>query len=124
MKVKKLFMKEKLILCVEGSPASRSVLREEERERRMTATSGRRCSELYSRQNRPGLFAKMLLTLPIWHSRGRRLVWRARATSCGHLLFRLVPLERRTGETESGLLPTPAASDARAASRKRYPGSP
>lgn len=98
--------------CAEGFHANRSASPVEERERLMTATSGRKCAELLRKPNPLGLLAKTLLTSPIWHSPARRLTWRAEATKCNHLLFRLAPSARSIEETEFGLLPTMLATEA------------
>lgn len=78
----------------------------------MTATSGRRCFESFSKRSPLGLLVKTLLISPIWHSPVRKLTWSMKATPCSHLLFQLVPSEHPTDVTEFGLLPTPMASDA------------
>jgi hypothetical protein len=107
-----LFMKEKSTSSAVDSPASRSVSLDEKKERKMTATSGRKCFESFSKRSPLGLLVKTLLTSSIWHSPARRLTWSMKATPCSHLLFQLVPSAHPTDETECGLLPTPMASDA------------
>lgn len=106
----------------------------------MTATSGRRLSELYPRPNPLGLLAKMLLESSQWYSPLASLKWQASPMSSeryitrrrndtsslqtesaetlrvsdipsSRLLFRLVPSARHTDVTEFGLLPTPTAWD-------------
>ena len=122
-----------------ASPANHSPLPGEERERMMTATSGRRLSELLQRSGPLGLLAKMLLESSQWYSPLVSLRWQAermrseRHTTCirsaasssqsesvktlrisdipsSRLLFRLVPSAHPTTEIGFGLLPTPTAS--------------
>ena len=105
----------------------------------MTATSGRRCCELYGRYSPLGSLAKTLLASSRWYSPAMRLRWDARMTysrritftersggspstksarvlserdiPSSRLLFRLVPSEHPTEEIGYGLLPTPTAQD-------------
>lgn len=127
----------------EDSHASRSVLQGCEKERKITVTSGRRCSEQYGRNDQLGLLVKMLLESSRWFSPARRLKWEIKALcsekvtekeyctdknmspkqfaeilnvkdiQSSRLLFRLVPSEHRTGETGCGLLPTPMSTEVR-----------
>ena len=120
----------------EDSPASRSVLPDEEGERRMTATSGRRCCVLCVKSGPLGSLARTLLESSRRFSPARRLKWEAvalcsekltekeycygrntlskpsavtlseKVTKSSRLLFRLVPSERPTAGTGCGLLPT------------------
>ena len=121
--------------------ASRSVWQGIERGRKMTATSGRKCYEQYGKYSPLGSLVKTLLESYRWYSPAKILKWSAvpvflekiisrerrtdRSTSSkqyvkilkerdipsSRLLFRLVPSERRTGETEYGLLPTVTSTD-------------
>ena len=134
---------EKSIYSQEDSHVRRFQSQGCERERKMTATSGRRCYERYGKYSRVGSLAKMLLDSSRWFSPARRLKWEAqviyskritytersrdsqsmksarvlnvRDMKSSRLLFRLVPLERPTGETGYGLLqdllPTPTSID-------------
>ena len=100
----------------------------------MTATSGRRLSELYTKSDPLGSLARTLLESSRWFSPARRLKWEAvtlcsekitekeycygrntslkpsavtlneKVTKSGRLLFRLVPSERPTDGTGCGLL--------------------
>ena len=102
----------------------------------MTATSGRKLSELFVKSGPLGSLAKTLLESSRWFSPARRLKWEAvplcsekitekeyssgKSTSSkpsaetlsekvipsSRLLFQLVPSERPTAGTASGLLPT------------------
>lgn len=101
--------KEKSTSSAVDSHASHSVSQDEKKERKITATSGRKCFALYSKYSPLGSLVKTLLTSSIWHSPARKLIWKVRATPCSHLLFQLVPSERPTDETGFGLLPTVTA---------------
>lgn len=123
--------------------ASLSPSQVEERERMITATSGRTCSVLYEKSGPLGLLVKTLLESSQWYSPARRLKWDAKPlfseriiekeycydkntlskpsvqtlsekdTPSNRCLFRLVPSERPTGETGYGLLPTPTVMEDR-----------
>ncbi len=84
-------------------------------ERTTLDTSGRKCLEQYARLNPGGLLAKTFPALLIgqkgWFSGKCALIWRLKGTKSRFIIFRLVPLTRRTSENESGLLPTPLVSD-------------
>jgi hypothetical protein len=116
--------------------ASLSPSQVRERERMITATSGRTCSVLYEKSDPLGLLVKTLLESSRWFSPARRLKWKAKPLfsekitekeycydksmlskpsvktlsekdiPSNRCLFRLVPSERPTEETECGLLPT------------------
>lgn len=80
--------------------------------RKMTATSGRKCSVLLKKQDPLGWLLKMLLESSQWHSTRCFLNWQACGTPAGFAYFQLVPSTPRTDGTEFGsLLPTPAARD-------------
>lgn len=101
-------------------------------ERKITATSGVKCYELYGRYSPLGLLAKTLMESSQWYSQARRLRWNVQ-TICStrisyternrnsqlkssvktlseqvipsnRLLFQLVPSEHPTEETGCGLL--------------------
>ena len=127
----------------DDSRASRSALQGSEKERKITAISGHRCSVQYERYDQLGLLVKMLLESSRWFSPERRLKWdsnplflermtekeyctgkntlskpsaeilRVKDIQSSRLLFRLVPSEHRTGETGCGLLPTPMSTEVR-----------
>lgn len=118
----------------EGSPANRFQWQESDLERKMTATSGRTCCELYARYSPLGSLARTLLGSSRWYSPARSLKWvvkplysmrvterernnltqskksakvlNVRDIQSNRLLFQLVPLVRPTDGTEYGLLPT------------------
>lgn len=118
----------------EDSPANLSPSLAEERERTITATSGRRCFERYGRYTPLRSLVKMLMESRRWWSPAKSLRWDAQTifskritytekkadspstksvqTSkpkdipSNRLLFQLVPSEHHTEETVFGLLPT------------------
>lgn len=111
--------------------ASHLAVPESEMERKMTATSGRRCFVSSTKLDRLGLLVKTLVESSRWYSPARRLKWeitrtfaeritrftrndngslssKSESTSrqsdiqSSQLLYRLVPSERPTGETGCG----------------------
>ena len=116
--------------------ASPSAWPDSDAERTMTATCGRKCCEQYVKSGPLGSLAKTLLESSRWFSPARRLKWEAvplssekitekeyssgnsspskpsaqvlseKVIPSSRLLFRLVPSERPTAGTASGLLPT------------------
>lgn len=124
----------KSMFSQEGSPASLSPSQEEERERRTTAISGKRCIG-QSRKSTPlGSLVRMLLESQRWWSPAKRLTWvtrpiysrretytelkaglpltesaktsRTQDTKSSRSLYLLAVSEHPTEETGSGLLPT------------------
>ncbi|MDO9527618.1 MAG: hypothetical protein Q7J27_00490 [Syntrophales bacterium] len=112
------------------SPANPSVVLESEKEREMTATSGRICYESFKRQIPNGLLVKMsevLLTSRTWNSKIVKLTWKMKplleekiverqaslfqssmtskrvAIPSKYLLFQLAPLTPRTEGIGCGL---------------------
>ena len=130
---------ERSMFSPEDSLANPSPSLVEERERTITATSGRRCFERYGRYTPLGSLVKTLLESRRWWSPAKSLRWDAQTifskrityiekkadshstksvqTSkpkdipSNRLLFQLAVSERHTEETEFGLLPTPNAMD-------------
>lgn len=126
----------KINVLTGGFPASLFLAPDSERERKMTATSGRKCYERYGRFSPIGLLVKTLLESSQWYNPAVKLRWdvknlcserltekeycigrntlskqcvttlNVKDISSNRLLFRLVPSERRTEETVSSLLPT------------------
>lgn len=98
-----------------GSRASHSALPEKEREQKITATSGRKCSEQFKRFNRYGSWAKTFLDLLIgqgdWYSSKCRLTWKMKGTKSHRIYFQLVAKTHPTKGIEFGLLPTPRVSE-------------
>jgi len=70
--------------------------------RRMTATSGQKCSELYKKPSPLGSLVRMCLVSSIWHSTKCILTWKQLATKSKRLLFRLQVSMPRTEETDAG----------------------
>ncbi len=101
---------EQLTLFQGDSLASRSVQPGSAEAVRMTVTSGLRCLELSKNSAPLGLLVKMLLESSTWHSTLYYLTWKASATPCKRLLFRLVPSMPSTGGTDARLWPTPRAN--------------
>lgn len=96
-----------LTLSAGDTPASHSALPGSAEAHRMTATSGRNICDLYASSGQPGSLGKMLLVTSAWGSTKCWLTWKERVTPGKRLLFQLAPSMPRTGEIESGLLPTP-----------------
>ena len=94
----------------EASPASHSVMQDEEKARQMTATSGQTCFESYKTSSQTGSSLKMCVGLLLgtkeWYSSRCALTWKAKVTKSNRLLFQLVPSTPRTAGIGSGLLPT------------------
>jgi hypothetical protein len=96
----------------------------------MTATSGRKCYELYGSFIRAGSSVKMLaaslLGTTAWYSNKSTLTWKVKITKSKRLLFQLSPSTPRTDGTEFGLslIPkTPSASDAEGGIMEIRPGT-
>ena len=104
-----------LPLFQEDSPASRSVKPGSEQAQAMTATSGRRCSELYKSYPHHTSWAKTFLdcflSTGVWYSRLCALTWNVQDTTYSRCIIRLRASVPRTGETEYSLWPTVRASD-------------
>ena len=130
---------ERSMFSPEDSHANPSPSLVEERERTITATSGRRCFERYGRYTPLGSLVKTLLESRRWWSPAKSLRWDAQTifskrityiekkadshstksvkTSkpkdipSNRLLFQLAVSEHHTEKTVFGLLPTPNAMD-------------
>lgn len=107
---------EELTSSQPAFPVSRQATQAEERERRMTAGSGRKLLESLSRLARASEFSKMfmdcLVSKAVWYSTKCSLTWRLRATKSHRLYFQLAVSTRRTDGTEFGLLLTVTANGA------------
>ena len=99
---------EEQLFLPEVSPANLSPLLGSEEAKRMTVTSGQKCSELLVKQNPIGYLQRMCLESSAWHSIRCLLIWKGKVTPRGRLLFQLVASTPRTEGIESGLLPTMA----------------
>ena len=101
---------EQLTLFPADSHASRLVLPGSDEARKMTATSGRKCLELYRKSGPLGSLVRMLVGSSEWVSTRRYLTWRPLATKQGRLYFRLVPLTPPTDVIDARLWPTVTAT--------------
>jgi len=116
---------DQLTYSLGASPASHTAPLENNLERMMTETSGRKCVESYKRQSPVGCLVRTLLMSPIWCSMKSRLTWKHSVTRSGnHSSFRLVVSMRTTNGTEFGFVPTPTRVDYKGAVKKRFRGSP
>jgi hypothetical protein len=102
---------DQLTLFAGDSPANHSPQQESEKERRMIATSGRKCLESSRKLGQVGSLVKTLLESSRWtaglYSRKYALRLEDEGYEVGRLLFQLYPKVRPTDETEFGLLLTP-----------------
>ena len=80
--------------------------------RKMTATSGRKCSELSGSSDPVGCLVRMCLASSIWRSTRCFLTWTVKVTPRRRLLFRLAASTPRTDETECSLWPSPTTGAA------------
>ena len=103
---------EQLMLFPVDSHASHSVRPGSAEARRMTVTSGQRCSELYRNSGPLGWLVKTLLESSQWRSTRCYLTWKISTTPSRRLLFRLAPSMPRTDETDVQFWPTPTSMDA------------
>lgn len=101
---------EQLTLFPEVSPANLSPAPGSDEAQRMTAISGRKCSELYASCDPVGSLVRMLLASSIWRSTRYLLTWKAKVTPRGRLYYQLAASMRRTGDTALQSWPTPRAS--------------
>jgi len=92
--------------CPVDSPASRSVVPGSDKARKMTVSSGLKCSALLRSSNHLGLLEKTCLGSSQWHSTIVLLAWKISATPAGRSIFQLVPSVPFIEEQESSLLPT------------------
>lgn len=90
--------------------ASRSASPDDRQALRTTVISGRKWLGLLHRSDPLLSLSRTLLTSSAWRSTECSLIWRARATAHGRLLFQLVPSMRRTDATGCGLPPKPWAT--------------
>ena len=101
---------DELISSQEDSPANPTAPQENEKERKTTATCGRRCLELFESVHPVGswerTFAGLLIGTGGWFSRRCALTWKLTGTPYNRLYFQLVPSTLPTDANEYGLLPT------------------
>ena len=91
--------------------ANHSVSLGSEKAQKMTATSGRTSAKLLHPKDPLGAFSRMFMGTSHWDSTKCLLTWKPKATPQGRLLFQLAVSMPTTKETESGLWPTPRASE-------------
>ena len=110
-----LFTEEKSTSSQEDFLVSHTATQGNDLERKMTATSGRKCLEQLERFSHVGSWAKMFLGLLVgtgeWYSMRCRMTWKMKGTKYNRLYFQLLPSTLPTEETEFGLLPTVKAFD-------------
>lgn len=97
---------EQLTLFPVDSPANRSALPGNEEARKMTVSSGQKCSELSRKSGPLGSLVRMCLVSSVWHSTRCYLTWEPKGTKHNALLFRLAVSMPRTEETGPVLWPT------------------
>ena len=102
---------ELLTSSPEDTHASLFPMPGDEKARKMTAISGRRCLGLSKASGPLGSLEKMLLGTSIWASTTCFLTWKPKGTPQGRISYQLVPSMPGTDETEFSLLPTPTAQD-------------
>lgn len=90
----------------------------------MTVTSGLKCVGSWTNSGPLGSLERTLLGTSIWASTMCFLTWVPAATPAGRLLFRLALSGLGTDVTESGLLPTPEASNTKAVALRSAGRSP
>jgi len=122
-----LFTGDLLTSSPADSLASHTVQPESEKEKKMTATSGRRCLEQLSKFSHVGSLAKTFLACLIgtgeWYSMRSRLTWKLRGLKSSHHLYcQLVPSMLHTEGIGFGLLPTNQARDWKGAQGQAYLG--
>ena len=102
---------DELISSQEGSPANPTALQANERAKKMTDTSGRKCCALYASVHPVGswekMFADLLVGMEGWYSKRCALTWKLKGTPYNRSYFQLAVSVLPTDEIESGLLPTP-----------------
>ena len=106
---------EELFSLQPASLANLPLLPGSERAQKMTVGSGRKLLGFYLnlKQNAPSLktLSEYLLLKKDWYSRICFLKWKVRGTKYNRILYQLQQLEPSIEGTESGLLPTPSASE-------------
>lgn len=91
-------------------PASRFQLPESEKEPKMTATCGPKCSELFGLFDPVGSWARTFTGLLVgrtgWYSNRCALTWKRKVTKSNRMYFQLAVSALHTKDTGHGLLPT------------------
>lgn len=108
-----IFTGEESMFSPADSHANPTVSPEKEKERRITAISGRKCCESLEKFDRVGWWAKTFTALLIgqegWYSNKCRLTWKLRGTKCSRMYCQLAVLTHLTKEIGYGLSHTPTA---------------
>ena len=99
---------EQLPLFPEDSPVSRSPSPGSEEARKMTVTSGRKCSASYGKSGPLGSLVRTCLESSIWHSTRCFLTWKRKVTKDRRSLFQLAASMPRTNGSGSLFWPTPS----------------
>src|SRR5690606_40920907 len=90
-----LFTEDKSTFLQGDSLVSHTAQPENEKEKKMTATSGRKCLESFGRFNHVGLWARtfsaLLIGMEGWYSTKCRLIWKLKGTKYKRMYFQLVP---------------------------------
>ena len=106
---------DELIYSQEGSRANPTPSPESERERRTSATCGRRCCALFENAPRATSWAKTFAALLVgmegWSSKRCVLTWKLKGTPYNRSYFQLAVSVLPTDETASGLLLTPTTRE-------------
>ena len=109
------FTEDTLMCLPEDFHASHTVRQGNDLEKKMTATSGRKCLERFGKLSRGGSWAKtfpgLLLGQKGWFSTRCRLTWKLKGTKYRRMYFQLFPSTLPIGGTGFGLLPTPRVMD-------------
>src|SRR3990167_1282123 len=95
----------------EDSPASLFPLPDSDERKLMLVGSGRRCARLLPSSDRLSSLLIMCLASCLPGTTKYALIWKAKRTPSGRLLFQLVPLDTRISAIGSGFLPTPRACE-------------
>lgn len=99
---------EQLTLFQEDFRVSHSPKPGSDKARKMTVTSGLKCSESYTKSGPLGCLVRMCLESSIWHSTRCFLTWKRKVTKSKHSLFQLAVSMPRTEDTELLFWPTPS----------------
>src|SRR3990167_2695115 len=95
----------------EDSPASLFPLPDSDARKQMLVGSGRRCGPLLRSSDRLSSLLKLCLAFSLPGTTRYAMIWKAKRTPSGRLLFQLVPLGVRISAIGSGFLPTPRACE-------------
>ncbi len=115
LKQTSLFTEDKLTFSQEDSLANHIHQQEKDLGKPMKDTSFHICLDALKRSNPDGLLAKMFVDLLTgmegWYSTRCTMIWKGKAMKSNRFLFQLQVSTHPTKDIESGLLPTPLASE-------------